>query len=146
MKTTTENGKELYAHLKSKGLLEYGSVVTELEIQNFLGISYPEVGTHDQFKSLDLIMLAVTDYVRNILLGTGKAFIQSKGDYRVLLPSENAKYIEGYMKSADKKLQRALKLSKNQPATDIKQDDKTVQIMLKKESIRKEREKQASLR
>ena len=146
MKTVTEKGKDLHQWLKENGKLEYGSVVTDLEIQNFLGIQYPEKGTHQEFKGLDLLMLSVTDYVRNILLGEGKAFIQSKGDYRILLPSENAKCIERYMSSADKKLKRALKLSRNQPITDSHTDDKTVNIMLKREAILREQQKQQELR
>ncbi len=144
--TITERGKELYAFLKSKGKLEYGSVISELEIHNYLDIHYPETGTHDEFKQLDLQMLAITDYVRNILLGEGKAFIQSKGDYRILLPSENAKYIERYMGSADKKLKRALKLSRNQPKGDVQVDDATVKIMLKRESLLREKQKHHELR
>jgi len=143
--STTEKGKELYAFLKLKGKLEYGSVISELEIHNLLGINYPETGTHSEFKELDLVMLAVTDYVRNILLGEGKAFVQSKGDYRVLLPSENAKYIDRYMSSADKKLKRALKLSRNMPVIDTGIDDKSVKIMIKRESILREQKKAQQL-
>lgn len=144
-KTNTEYGRELYAFLKDTGRCEYGSVITELELHHFLNIEYPEVATHAEFKSMDLMVLSVTDYVRNILLGEGKAFIQAKGDYRILLPSENAKYIERYMSSADKKLKRALKLSKSMPSIDTNADNKTVKIMLKRESIRKNRQRQSEL-
>jgi len=146
-KTTITNvSKDLYNHLNEQGKLEYGSFVSELEIHEFLGLVYPEHGTRAQYKALDLTMLAVTDYIKSILLGEGKAFVSSQGDYRVLLPSENAKYIEKYMRAADKKLKRALKLSRNQPLGDVVQDNKSVKIMLKQEALKREMNKQNQLK
>jgi hypothetical protein len=79
------------------------------------------------------------DYVRKILLREGKYLAQTKGNYRILLPSENAAQVESYMSSADKKLKRALILSKNTPAdTKTMRDADQVQarIIVKRESIK----------
>ena len=142
-KTATQIGKELLSYLRSKGLTDYGSVIPASEIQNVIGVEYPEIGTHQQFRDVDLQMLSVTDYVRNVLLGEGKAFTQYKGDYKILLPSENAKYIESYMNSADKKLKRALKLSRNQPIIETeKNKSESALITMKMQSIANERNKQ----
>ena len=146
-KSSTQIGKELLAYLRSKGLTDYGSVIPALEIHGVIGVEYPEVGTHEEFKDIDLRMLSVTDYVRNILLDEGKAFTQYKGDYKILLPSENAKYIESYMNSADKKLKRALKLSKNQPINESKNNElESARIVMKRQSIINEKQKQKKIR
>ena len=137
-KTTTQKGKELYSYLLKHGKTDYGAIIPALEIQQIIGIEYPETGTRKQFNEIALIELAVIDYVRNILLGEGKALSQSNGDYRILLPSENNRYIEKYMSSADKKLKRALKLSKNTPKNELYESDHSIKIHLKRQNIEKE--------
>ena len=142
-----QKGKDLYTHLDGKGLLEYGSNIPASIVHNIADITYPKTGTRKQFQDMQLLELAVVDYVRNILLGEGKALVQDMGDYRILLPSENVKYIERYMSSADKKLKRALKLSRNTPSVDTQDmDASTVKIMLKRESIRKQAQRRDSLK
>jgi len=70
-------------------------------------------------------------------LGDGKYLAGDRGGYRILLPSENSKQVETYMRSADKKLNRALKLTRNTPKLDtVKQDNSAARIMMKRESIR----------
>jgi hypothetical protein len=55
-----------------------------------------------------------------------------------LLPSENARQVEVYVSQADRKLKRALKLSKSsqQLATNQQPDNTNVRIMMKREAIR----------
>lgn len=145
MGSVTDKGRDLYGYMESNGLLEFGSVITELEIHQVLDITYPEIGTRKDFSDLDLLILGATDYVRNILLGQGKAFTSVKRDYRIPLPSETKKYIDNYISSADKKLRRALKLSRNMPSTDSQPINETGKILLKREYIRKQKERQDSL-
>ena len=129
--------KELYHALKTRGMLDYGSVIPGELVRELLGISYPEVGTKKDFDEVALVELAAVDYVRNILLGEGKYLAGQGDDYRVLLPSENKQQIERYMASADRKLRRAGKLSRSTPTPRHERDDNTAaRIMLKRESIR----------
>ena len=97
-------------------LLEYGSTIDVKEFRSFFGIKYPEQATKSEFDSLALEELSCADFVRNILLNEGKYFKLDGASYRVLLPSENMHQVELMMKSSDKKLKRAIKLSKNTPA------------------------------
>lgn len=110
--------KDLMAHLRAAGQLEYGSVVMGAHIRALLGIEYPEVGTKKQFDALALAELSAINYVRDHLLSEGKYLIGFRGDYRVLLPSENARQAELLMDSADRKTRRARKLLRNTPASD----------------------------
>jgi hypothetical protein len=130
-------GKCLLAYLREYGLDDYGSVILTEKVRDVLGLEYPEVGTKKEFDALALAELSAVDYVRNALLNEGKYFASSNGNYRVLLPSENAQQIESYMSGADRKLHRALKLARSAPATDgYKSDNTLARILLKRESIR----------
>ena len=138
--STKHRGKCLIQWLRNAHLDEYGSVILGDDIRKVIGIEYPEVGTRSQFDSLSLAELAAVDYARNILLGEGKYLTQQNGDYRILLPSENARQINLYMQHADKKLKRALKLSRNSPLLDThKQDNTSARILMKRESIKSRR-------
>lgn len=129
--------KDLFAMLKAEGLLEYGCAISGLKIRSFLGLIYPDTAPKKVYDQLALAELAAVDYVRNILLGQGMYLTQSNGDYRILLPSENAKQIELYISSADKKLSRALKLSRNSPLQKDRPNCQTEsRIMMKKTGIR----------
>lgn len=130
--------------MKDNNLLDYGSVITEKEVHSVIDVEYPETGTREEYKSLDLLVLSVTDYVRNILLGDGKAFTSVMGDYRIPLPSETIKYIERYMSSADKKLRRALKLSKNAPFNTSTNEVNT-KIIMKRNSVKKHSQRRDDL-
>jgi hypothetical protein len=134
-------GKCLLQWMRHSGLDEFGSVIIGDKVREIINIQYPEMGTRAEFDNLALAELAAVDYARNILLGEGKYLAQSGGDYRILLPSENVRQINQYMSHADKKLKRALKLSRNTPTTDERdhQDNTSVRIMMKREAIRARR-------
>lgn len=136
-KSSKEQAKCLLEHLRSRGLDEYGSVILSSEVREVLGIEIPEVGTKRMFDAVALAEMSAIDYVRNILLDEGKYIQRNEGDYRILLPSENARQIENYMSNADKKLKRAQRLSKNTPRTDVRGHDNTAaRLHMKRESIR----------
>lgn len=140
-KYTVQTGKDLYSELKCAGSLEYGEVIYRKIVHILLDIEIPETGTKQEFDNLALFELAAIDYVRNILLGQGKYLSQHQGDYRILLPSENVRQVEQYMNAADKKLKRALKLSRNTPETDTKTQNNTdIRIMMKRETIKQRRD------
>ena len=133
------NKIELLALLKSMNLLEYGSVIHGSLVRETLGLVYPEVAHKEEFDRLALFELSAIDYVRNHLLNQGKYLAQQKGDYMILLPSQNAKQTENYMRNADNKLRKAIKLSRNTPKGDYPSPDaSTVKAMLKRESIKTE--------
>lgn len=129
--------KELFNELKSRGLTEFGSVIKGDDVRDILSIEYPEYGKKEDFDSVALKELSAIDYVRNILLGEGKYLASQNGDYRILLPSENKRQVDQYMAQADRKLRRALKLSRNMPRSDAYEHDNTqARITMKRESIR----------
>lgn len=134
--------KDLLAYIREHGLDRHGSFISAKVVRNVIGIELPEVATREEFQLLSMYELSSVDYVRKVLLGEGKYLAQSKGDYRILLPSENASQIASYMSSADKKLKRALILSKNTPgkATSIHDAEQVeARIQVKRESIRTHR-------
>jgi len=137
-------GKCLFKHLEQRGLTEYGSVIMAEEVRQVLGIEYPETASKKFYDNLALAELGAVDYCRNILLGEGKYLAGVRDGYRVLLPSENARQVEQYVNSADKKLRRALKLHRNSPKTDAHvSDNVAARLLMKRESI-KERGVEAS--
>jgi hypothetical protein len=137
MSETKRKGKDLLNYLQAAGKTEYGSVITGTEVRGVLGLEYPEVASKKTFDQLALQELSATDYVRNVLLGEGKYFGQHQGDYRVLLPSQNADQIRRYMESADGKLRRGLKLWRSTPVTDSSdRDNLGARILLKREGIK----------
>lgn len=133
---TDTTNKEFYAWFVENGYSAYGAEVPVETVQAFLGIEYPETASKKIYDTLTLIELGYVDYVRNMLLNDGKYLTNSRGVYRVLLPSENAAQVERYVSGASKRLNRALKLSKNTP-DEYKRpnDDTAVRIELKKKSI-----------
>lgn len=133
-----EAQRGLYTELREQGLLEYGSIIPLSLVHKFLGIVVPDVGTKADFDKLSLLELAAIDYVRNILLGEGKYLTGSTDGYRILLPSENATQVEQYISSADKKLSRALKLSRNSPHMQSSLPDQIeARILMKQTSFRR---------
>jgi len=107
----------LYDELQKNGQLEYGASFEKELVHRVLGLKMPEYGTIDQFQEVILAELAAIDYVRSVLLKLGKYIVGSKSGYRVLLPSENQKQAEAFMRQADKKLNRARLLTQNTPKT-----------------------------
>ena len=121
--------------LFTAGLLEYGQFISGELVREILGVTMPKMGTRKQFQEAALKEMAAVDYVRNHLLGEGK-YIASIGDnYRILLPSENQGKISSYMKSADNKLRRALKLNKSTPTMFKAVDNTNVRISMKRSEI-----------
>lgn len=130
--------KELLHFLEQNKFIEFGAVIPSNIVQEKLGLVYPEIASKKEFDRLALEELAAIDYVRNVLLGRGMYLSGKDGNYRILLPSENARQVELYISSADKKLNRALKLTRNSPKTDYTKPDQTeARIMMKKHGVRK---------
>ena len=109
--------RSLFDALQERGLLAYGAEIMREDVHAILGIKVPALGTKAEFDSISLQELGAIDHVRNVLLGQGKYLTGTRAGYRVLLPSENAMQVELYISSADKKLARALKLSRNSPVS-----------------------------
>jgi len=127
-----ENHKDFYAELDARGLLDYGSIIDSSLVHSLLDIEMPEFGTKAEFDKLSLIELAAIDYVRNILLGHGKYIGGTTTGYRIFLPSETADQVELYMAQADRKLSRALKLTRSAKRENFKAPDQTeVRILMK---------------
>lgn len=127
-----ENHKDFYAELDARGLLDYGSIIDSSLVHSLLDIEMPEFATKAEFDKLSLIELAAIDYVRNILLGHGKYIGGTTGGYRIFLPSETADQVELYMAQADRKLSRALKLTRSAKRENFKAPDQTeVRILMK---------------
>lgn len=130
--------RDLLHYLIDEGLTEYGASFPKQLVYDLLGLEVPERGTQKQYSEIALVELAATDYVRNYLLGQGKYLAGTPTGYRVLLPSENAGQIESYVSQADKKLARALKLSRNtpKPAGGERFDQQQARILLRQEGLR----------
>ena len=129
--------RELYAELDARGLLEYGSVIESSVVHAALGIEMPTMASKSEFDRLALIELSAIDYVRNILLGQGKYLTGTDAGYRILLPSENSAQVEQYISSADKKLNRALKLFRNSPTESSSLPDQTeARILMKRAGMK----------
>lgn len=115
---------------------EYGSVIEAKDFREFFGIELPEMATYKEFKAFELKELQCVGYVRDKLLKQGKYLAQSGETYRILLPSENKTQTEAYMNSADRKLKKAILLSKNTPQSIKNITDVRVLAEMKRESIR----------
>lgn len=107
--------KKLFDALVHNELVAYGSEFPATFVHEVLGLEFPESAPKRVYDDLSLKELSAIDYVRNILLGQGK-YLEANGQmYRICLPSENRIHVERYMKSADKKLKRAGRLSRSTP-------------------------------
>lgn len=118
-------GRDLLRVLRESDLLDYGSVIETAMVHDALGITVPEVASRAKFNELELLELGAIDYVRNVLLNDGKYIAACAGGYRILLPSENKKQVEAYIRSADKKNRRAHRLSVNTPVQHTTEQDQT---------------------
>ncbi len=128
--------RNLYQALEEAGLLEYGATIPQEFIYEVLEIEMPQSAPKSVFDAIALAELSAVDFVRNALLAQGKYITSTRTGYRVLLPSENLKQVELYMESADKKLNRALKLSRNTPAQVGGMPDQTeARILMKRDNI-----------
>lgn len=132
------DNKEIIQRLRELGLTEYGSIIPGDKLRQMAGIEYPATGTKAEFDALALDELSAVDYVRNCLLNEGKYLKAHRDDYRILSPAENNGQVEAYMRSADNKLRRAIKLSKNTPAmVDSQPNNYNARLMMKRESIKR---------
>lgn len=127
----------LLAGLGERGLLEYGSVIHTPLVHELLEIEVPVSAAKAVYDRLAMIELSAIDYCRNVLLGQGKYLMGTASGYRILLPSENKAQIDAYMSSADRKLSRALKLSRNSPSgADVQPDQTEARILMKRNGMR----------
>lgn len=127
----------LLAGLEERNLLEFGSDIPTELVHQLLDIEMPRYAAKEVYDRLAMIELAAIDYCRNILLGQGKYLSGTRTGYRILLPSENKGQIDAYMSSADRKLSRALKLSRNSIADTVVHDQTEARIMLKRSGFRR---------
>lgn len=129
----------LFTELDERGMLEFGSVIPTELVHELLEIQMPQYAAKAVYDRLAMLELSAIDYCRNVLLGHGKYLTGSPVGYRILLPSENKGQIESYISSADRKLARAQKLSRNSPAEPNEQHDQTAaRIMLKRSGMRRQ--------
>lgn len=133
------NNREIMEALEGEGLLEYGSFIPGEKIRKLAGVSLPEFGAMEDFKSAALRELSITDYIRGQLIKKGRYLAAVKGDYRILLPSENENQVRAYMKSADNKLKRGIRLHDNTPK-DYSDSRVKVRLHARSEAIRKSKE------
>ena len=128
--------KEYVENLERMGLVKYGSVIPGELIRSMAGIDLPEMGTREQ--------LSVTDYIRGKLISRGMYLSATKGDYRIITAGENQNQIASYMKSADSKLKRAIRLHDNTPKEMIDKSVKT-RIHLRESAMKEQMKRKASL-
>lgn len=135
MSSTVAN-QDFFAWFVEQGHSAYGAEVDEDTVRAFLGLVYPPMASKKTYDALVLRELNYIDYVRNQLLNDGKYLTNSRGVYRILLPSENAAQVDRYISGANKRLNRALKLSRNTPVEHKKtRDDTEARVALKKKSL-----------
>lgn len=115
--------QSLYEFLQARGMLDYGSVITGELVRDFLDIEIPILGTLQQFNAAALKELSAIDGLRDLLIDEGKYIQGDKGDYRILLPSENSKQAANMVASANRKLRKAAKLKLHTPKEYIKQSN-----------------------
>ena len=135
-----ERGRNLLEELRRMGLLNHGCAISAEIVQSIAGIDVPEVGRKEDFQKPALDELAVVDYVRNVLLAEGKYITADRGGYRILLPSENAGQVMRYMRSADSKLRRAIKLGKSTPPGDPAMNNNLVRAQAKRNGLKAKRD------
>lgn len=124
--------------LRNNGLTEFGADIPTEIVHKELEIEMPSYAAKAVYDRLAMLELAAIDYCRNVLLGEGKYLAGTRTGYRILLPSENKGQVDSYMSSADKKLARALKLSRNSIADAVVHDQTEARIMLKRTESRRQ--------
>lgn len=126
----------LLTALTERGLTEYGSDIPTALVHEVLEIDMPSYAAKAVYDRLAMLELSAIDYCRNVLLGQGKYLSGTRTGYRILLPSENKGQIDSYMTSADRKLSRALKLSRNSAVDTVVHDQTEARIMMKRTGMR----------
>lgn len=128
--------RDVYDTLDRAGLFDFGAVIPRAMVYDLLGLDVPEVASKAVFDRIAMLELQAMDYCRNMLLGHGKYLAGTPSGYRVLLPSENKAQVDAYMESADRKLERALKLSRNSPKASHLPDQTEARIMMRRKGYR----------
>lgn len=128
--------RDVYDALDQAGLFDFGAVIPRAMVYDLLGLDVPEVASKAAFDRIAMLELQAMDYCRNMLLGHGKYLAGTPSGYRVLLPSENKAQVDAYMESADRKLERALKLSRNSPKASHLPDQTEARIMMRRKGYR----------
>lgn len=128
--------RDVYDTLDRAGLFDFGAVIPRGMVYDLLGLDVPKVASKAVFDRIAMLELQAMDYCRNMLLGHGKYLAGTPSGYRVLLPSENKAQIDAYMESADRKLERALKLSRNSPKASHLPDQTEARIMMRRKGHR----------
>lgn len=128
--------RDVYDALDQAGLFDFGAVIPRAMVYDLLGLDVPEVASKAVFDRIAMLELQAMDYCRNMLLGHGKYLAGTPSGYRVLLPSENKAQVDAYMESADRKLERALKLSRNSPKASHLPDQTEARIMMRRKGYR----------
>ena len=138
-KTRREVHRDLFDALDRSGYLRYGNIIPADIVRSIIGLEYPELGTKREFDSLSLRELAAIDYVRDNLLKRGMYLSQVVTGYRILTPEENAHQVQRYISTADRKLCRALKLSRNTPpiAGSVQADQTESRIAMKRMGLKR---------
>lgn len=133
-----DSQRGLLEALESRGLTEFGCVIETGLVHELLGIEHPPVAPKSVYDRLAMTELAAIDYCRGVLLTQGRYLQGTPSGYRVLLPSENKHQVNAYMSSADRKLARALKLSRNTPGEPASSTGQTeARILMKQSSHRR---------
>ena len=128
--------RDVYDALDQAGLFDFGAVIPRAMVYDLLGLDVPEVASKAVFDRIAMLELQAMDYCRNMLLGHGKYLAGTPSGYRLLLPSENKAQVDAYMESADRKLERALKLSRNSPKASHLPDQTEARIMMRRKGYR----------
>jgi hypothetical protein len=128
--------RDVYDALDRAGLFDFGAAIPRAMVYDLLGLDVPEVASKAVFDRIAMLELQAMDYCRNMLLGHGKYLAGTPSGYRVLLPSENKAQVDSYMESADRKLERALKLSRNSPKASHLPDQTEARIMMRRKGYR----------
>ena len=143
-------GKTLLQFMRDNKLTEYGSLLSQKDLNRVLDIHRPVLGTEQVFKEINFLILGATDYVRVQMMKEGKAFTQIKGSFRIPLICENMRVCESYVLSADKKLKRSAQLMRNTPSIDgvtsIEQAEVLAKILGKREHIKKLNQRRDNLK
>lgn len=132
--------KDLLKVLEDRGLLEYGAFIPGGLVRETMETELPELCTVAQFRAAGLVEMSAVDYVRNVLLGRGMYLAADGMNYRILTRAQNRQQIEAYMRQADAKLRRGLKLSRNTPpAPGERPSQYEARFAMKRESVRESR-------
>ena len=131
-----ERLRDVFDALDGESLFDFGAVIDRTIVHELLGLEMPEVAPKATYDRIAMVELQAMDYCRNILLGQGKYLAGVPAGYRVLLPHENKIQVDSYMESADRKLDRALKLSRNSPGASPMPDQTEARIMMRRKGYR----------